>query len=79
MSWRSITTGGSTGIDCWLAGDGGRARVVTQPLTCEQDLEELGLDERIVPAGGLGMELGFSRLPDKLTAHARSMPRSASR
>ena len=68
VSWRSITTGGSTGVDCWLAGDGGRARVVTLPLTCEQDLTELGLDERIVPAGGLGMELGFSRLPDKLTA-----------
>ena len=67
VSWRSITTGGSAGIDCWLAGDGGRARIVTQPLTCEQDLEQLGLDERIVPAGGLGMELGFSRLPDKLT------------
>ena len=68
VRWRSITTGGSAGVDCWLAGTGGRARVITQPLTCEKDLEELGLDERIVPAGGLGMELGFSRLPDKLTA-----------
>ena len=67
VSWRSITTGGSAGIDCWLARGGGRARVATRPLTCDQDMEELGLDERIVPAGGLGLELGFSRLPDKLT------------
>ena len=68
VAWRSTTTGGAAGIDCWLADDGGRARVNTKPLTCEQDLEELGLDERIVPAGGLGMEMGFSRLPDELTA-----------
>ena len=67
VAWRSTTTGGAAGIDCWLADDGGRARANTKPLTCEQDLEELGLDERIVPAGGLGMELGLSRLPDELT------------
>ena len=62
------TTGGAAGIDCWLADDGGRARVATEPLTCEQDVGELGLQERIIPAGGLGMELGFSRLPEELTA-----------
>ena len=67
VRWQSTTTGGSAGIDCWLAGDGGRTRVVTVPLTCEQDLDELRLQERIVSAGGLGMELGFSRLPDELT------------
>ena len=68
VTWQSTTTGGAAGIDCWLADDGGRARVVTEPLTCEQDLAELGLDERIVLAGGLGKKLGFSRLPDKLAA-----------
>ena len=66
VSWRSTTTGGAAGIDCWLAGAGGRVRVVTVPLTCEQNLAELGLQERTVSAGGLGMELGFSRLPDEL-------------
>ena len=68
VRWRSLTTGGAAGIDCWLADDGGRARVATEPLTCEQDVGELGLQERIIPAGGLGMELGFSRLPEELTA-----------
>ena len=67
VRWRSFTTGGSAGIDCWMAGDGGRARVAARPLTCEQDLDEAGIKERIVPAGGLGMELGFCRLPEELT------------
>lgn len=70
VRWRSVTTGGSAGIDCWLAGDGGHARVATEPLTCKQDLNELGVEERIVPAGGLGMEIGFSRLPEELTARS---------
>ena len=67
MRWQSTTTGGSAGIDCWLAGAGGRALVTTESLTREQDLAELGLQELVIPAGGLGRELAFSQLPDELS------------
>ena len=67
MRWQSTTTGGSAGIDCWLAGAGGRALVATEPLTREQDLAELALQELVIPAGGLGRELAFSQLPDELS------------
>ena len=67
VRWQSTTTGGSAGIDCWLAGAGGRALVTTEPLTREQDLAELALQELVIPAGGLGRELAFSQLPDELS------------
>ena len=67
VRWQSTTTGGSAGIDCWLAGAGGRALVTTESLTREQDLAELGLQELVIPAGGLGRELAFSQLPDELS------------
>ena len=67
MRWQSTTTGGSAGIDCWLAGAGGRALVATEPLTREQDLAELALQELVIRAGGLGRELAFSQLPDELS------------
>ena len=67
VTWQSTTTGGSAGIDCWLAAAGGRALVTTEPLTREQDLAELGLQELVIPAGGLGRELAFSQLPDDLS------------
>ena len=67
VRWQSTTTGGSAGIDCWLAGAGGRALVTTESLTREQDLAELALQELVIPAGGLGRELAFSQLPDELS------------
>lgn len=69
VAWQSVTTGGSSGIDCWLTGNGGHAEVVTQSVSGGIDIANLKVDEQIISGGGLSMELSFSRLPEKLSEH----------
>lgn len=70
VRWQSLTTGGSAGIDCWLGQNSGCLEVSTTPVSSRVNLAELDTREKVLPAGGLDLELSFCRLPEKLTEHA---------
>ncbi|HEU0059052.1 MAG TPA: DUF3604 domain-containing protein [Hyphomicrobiaceae bacterium] len=67
LSWKAVTTGNYGGLDLWLEKpDAGRLRFLTAPVAGELNIAELGLAERVFPAGSLERAIKFNRLPVKL-------------
>ena len=66
LSWRALTTGNFGGFDAWLAdGHTGALALETRLVACEVPLAEIGLDDVVFEAGGLGRRLRVFRLPDE--------------
>lgn len=63
----AITTGNFGGCDLWLDGDRpGRLEIETGLASGVFDLDEIGLDDVVLDAGGLDRKLRIFRLPDVL-------------
>jgi len=63
----AITTGNFGGCDLWLDGPGGALEVATGLVQGAFDLSQIGLEDRVLDAGGLDRKLRLFRLPDTLT------------
>ena len=64
MVWDALTTGNFGGFDAYLApGAGGRLEITTNHGTLTADLDDLGLADVVLDAGGLGRQLRAFRLP----------------
>jgi hypothetical protein len=69
IAWQSVTTGNLAGFDLWLEDSSkGTLTVETNIATARFPIDEIGLEDRIVEAGGLGRRLRAFRLPDHLNA-----------
>lgn len=68
VSFRSLTTGGISGMDFLLDEGPGCSLTVDTPLVEERvDLESVGVEPRVFDAGGLGRRLRIYRLPEAPT------------
>jgi Protein of unknown function (DUF3604) len=66
LAWSSFTTGSFSGFDAWLASErDGTLRVVTPVITIDLPVADIGLEDRIFDAGGLGKHIRVFRLPDE--------------
>jgi hypothetical protein len=65
LSWTALTTGGFGGFDAWLADSrSGTLKIDTPLVKCEMPIAEIGSDDRVFLAGGIGRALRLFRLPD---------------
>lgn len=67
LAWRSVTTGNMAGIDLDLEDDDGvEIAVETNLVSGRFAVAEIGVEERVLNAGGLGRRMRVYRLPDSL-------------
>ncbi|MDX1425775.1 MAG: hypothetical protein R3322_21705, partial [Kiloniellales bacterium] len=68
LEWTALTTGGFGGFDAWLAEPrAGRLRLETALVETEIAVAEIGLEDLVFEAGGLGRRIRVFRLPDENT------------
>ena len=67
VAFEAVTTGNFGGCDLWLDGDAAEIRVMTDLAKITARLDEMGLDDHIVEAGGLGRRMRLIRLPADLS------------
>ncbi len=68
LGWQSVTTGNLAGIDLWLEGGSGmEIEVETTVASGRFAASEIGLEDIVVVAGGLGRELRLCRLPERMS------------
>jgi hypothetical protein len=69
VTWSSVTTGNFAGVDLWLdEPKAGRLSIDTKPVTTSLLLADIGEDDTIIEAGGLGKRLRAFRMPSQ-SAH----------
>jgi hypothetical protein len=62
----TVTTGNFCGFDLWLVdAQAGEIDIVTDVVTARIPIAEIGLEDSLVDAGGLGRRLRLFRLPDE--------------
>ena len=65
VEWAALTTGGFGGFDAWLAHpDAGDLRIETELAQLTVPIAEIGRDDLVQEAGGIGRRLRVFRLPD---------------
>jgi hypothetical protein len=65
LTWEALTTGGFGGFDAWLADPGsGALRIDTPLVKCEIPIADIGLEDLLFEAGGIGRRIRVFRLPD---------------
>jgi hypothetical protein len=65
LSWRALTTGNFGGFDAWLDDpQDGILTVETDLIQCEMPVADIGYEDTVFAAGGLGRQLRIFRLPD---------------
>ena len=65
LSWEALTTGGFGGFDAWLANPrSGALRIDTSLVKCEVPIADIGLEDLLFEAGGIGRRIRVFRLPD---------------
>ena len=62
-----ITTGNYGGFDVWLDGAGSRIEIETNRGVLAAAPDEVGIDDRVLEAGGLHRRLKLFRLPERLS------------
>jgi hypothetical protein len=68
LSWTALTTGGFGGFDAWLAdARSGTLRIDTPLVTCEVPIADIGREDLVFKAGGIGRAIRLFRLPDDNT------------
>jgi len=66
LSWRALTTGNFGGFDAWLDDpQDGILTVETDLIQCEMPVADIGYEDTVFAAGGLGRQLRIFRLPDE--------------
>ena len=67
LAWRSVTTGNMAGIDLWLEDeDGVEIAIETNVVSGRFAVADIGIDDTVLEAGGLGRRLRLYRLPEAL-------------
>jgi len=62
----TVTTGNFSGFDLWLAdATAGAIDILTDVVTARIPIGDIGLEDMVVDAGGLGRRLRLFRLPDR--------------
>lgn len=70
IEFDAVTTGNFGGCDIWLDdGTGGALEIDTALVRASIDLSEIGMEEHVFGAGGLGRRIRVFRLPDRLHVH----------
>jgi hypothetical protein len=65
LAWQALTSGNFGGFDLWLAdATSGSLAIETAVTSCKIPIAEIGFEDRVVEAGGLGRRLRLFRLPD---------------
>jgi hypothetical protein len=76
VRWKAVTTGNYGGIDLWLAeAHAGRLCFTTTPVAGAIAIAEIGIDERVFPAGGLERAIKLHRLPTQLSRRHLALKR----
>ena len=66
LAWTALTTGGFGGFDAVLADPGkGRLKIDTALVKCDIAVADIGRDDTVFEAGGIGRRLRIFRLPDE--------------
>ena len=79
LSWNSVTTGNFLGLDLWLDDSvAGTLSFQTSQLSFDLPIEQIGLDDLVFEAGGLGKRVRIFRLPTEMVARKYSFKRSVS-
>ncbi|MDH3473723.1 MAG: DUF3604 domain-containing protein, partial [Rhodospirillales bacterium] len=66
LEWTALTTGGFGGFDAWLTEpEAGRLRIDTALVQAEIPIADIGLDDLVFEAGGIGRRIRVFRLPDE--------------
>jgi len=62
--WQAVTTGNIMGFDAWMDDHGGNLSLTTNHGDLSLDLQQIGLDDIVLDAGGLERKLTVFRLPE---------------
>lgn len=66
LSWTALTTGGFGGFDAWLAdAHSGTLRIDTPLVKCEVPIADIGREDLVFNAGGIGRAIRLFRLPNE--------------
>lgn len=66
LAWAALTTGGFGGFDAWLAeAHSGTLRIDTPLVKCEVPIADIGREDLVFNAGGIGRAIRLFRLPDE--------------
>ena len=77
LIWKAVTTGNTTGIDLWLDdAQSGEISIETAHSSPSIKIADIGIEDSVFDAGGLGRMLKLYRLPDAPTDQriAKSFP-----
>ncbi|MEM7209459.1 MAG: DUF3604 domain-containing protein [Pseudomonadota bacterium] len=67
VEWNAITTGNFGGFDAWITpGEKSSLDITTNNGSLHSDLDQIGLDDTTLDAGGLEKKIRVFRLPEKL-------------
>ena len=68
LSWKSLTTGGLSGFEALLKDPAaGTVKIDTPLLQCSLKVSDIGIDDTVFDAGGLGRKIKVCRVPDDNT------------
>jgi len=71
LRWASVTTGNLAGMELWLDdASAGKIAISTKPASPKWKIAEIGYQETVVEAGGLGRRIRAYRLPEENTYRA---------
>ena len=71
VEWESVTTGGLAGFDAWLEDPtSGVLEIKTELVEASLRVEDIGLEDLVLDAGGLGRRMRVFRMPDENDAYA---------
>jgi hypothetical protein len=67
LTWESVTAGNFGAFDVWLdEGDDAAVEIATNHVEARVPLAEVGVEDYVIPAGGLDLEVRLHRLPARL-------------
>jgi hypothetical protein len=71
LAWKSVTTGNMAGFDIMLDDPhAGELAISTGPASAVIPIGEIGIQDRVIEAGGLARRIRVFRLPDRLSPDA---------
>jgi len=66
LEWTALTTGGFGGFDAWLEDrDEGTLAIHTSLVQCEIPVKDIGREDIVFDAGGIGRRIRVFRMPDE--------------
>jgi hypothetical protein len=76
LEWTALTTGGFGGFDAWLRDPAaGILKIDTALAKCEIPVADIGIEDTVFDAGGIGRRIRIFRLPDENPHYALRLER----